>query len=200
MHCNLQQYCCILLYNTPKLKKIKKTCLVLLQNLAAGSLVSPKRQAITQNRFEVRGLRTSLRFLCARGDARPYQSARLVRGSIMLSRLSGRLWPRTRPLLSGASYLNTHAGSCHLANVLLYQIDSAEFLCSRLTCGQDSLIAGLRVSLCTTGPVINEHPCNNVSPSVAAKIGKDLHRRPAHPLGIIKERWAIVEFCPQWVF
>ncbi|CAN0363337.1 unnamed protein product [Hapterophycus canaliculatus] len=37
--------------------------------------------------------------------------------------------------------------------------------------------------------VINDHPCNNVSPSVAAKIGKDLHRRPAHPLGIIKERY-----------
>ncbi|CAM9797023.1 unnamed protein product, partial [Pylaiella littoralis] len=38
------------------------------------------------------------------------------------------------------------------------------------------------------GSVIYDHPCNNVSPSVAAKIGKDLHRRPAHPLGIIKER------------
>ncbi|CAM9442286.1 unnamed protein product, partial [Scytosiphon promiscuus] len=38
------------------------------------------------------------------------------------------------------------------------------------------------------GTVVNDDPCNNVSPSVAAKIGKDLHRRPSHPLGIIKER------------
>lgn len=40
------------------------------------------------------------------------------------------------------------------------------------------------------GPAINDDPCNNVSSSVAAKIGSDLHRRPEHPLGIIKERWA----------
>lgn len=41
-----------------------------------------------------------------------------------------------------------------------------------------------------TGSVINDHAYNNVSPSVAAKIGKDLHRCSAHPLGIIKERCA----------
>ncbi|CAM9339561.1 unnamed protein product [Ascophyllum nodosum] len=41
-----------------------------------------------------------------------------------------------------------------------------------------------------SGPagVITNDPHNNVAPSVAAKIGTDLHRRPAHPLGIIKER------------
>ncbi|CAM9239392.1 unnamed protein product, partial [Laminaria digitata] len=35
---------------------------------------------------------------------------------------------------------------------------------------------------------INDHPCNNVTSSVAAKIGRDLHRCPTHPLGIIKDR------------
>ncbi|CAM9353130.1 unnamed protein product, partial [Sphacelaria rigidula] len=39
-----------------------------------------------------------------------------------------------------------------------------------------------------TGLVMNNDPRNNVTPSVAAKIGRDLHRRPAHPLCIIKER------------
>eukprot|EP00903_Cladosiphon_okamuranus_P019905 g18294.t1 len=58
----------------------------------------------------------------------------------------------------------------------------------RVCPGTRGRFAGVSYLSATAGPVINDHPCNNVSPSVAAKIGKDLHRRPAHPLGIIKER------------
>ncbi|CAM9887828.1 unnamed protein product [Ectocarpus sp. 6 AP-2014] len=49
-------------------------------------------------------------------------------------------------------------------------------------------VRGLHLGAPNPGSVINDDAYNNVSPSVAAKIGKDLHRCSAHPLGIIKER------------
>ncbi|CAM9101391.1 unnamed protein product [Choristocarpus tenellus] len=42
--------------------------------------------------------------------------------------------------------------------------------------------------LCTATRVITNDPANNVSLSVAAKVGKNLHLRVGHPLNIIKER------------
>lgn len=97
----------------------------------------------------------------------------------MLLRCTGRAWPGIRFRFAGFSFLSTTAGM--LALSVFVQI-----ICC-LHVGATSI--GLTSGACA-GPVINDHPCNNVSPSVAAKIGKDLHRRPAHPLGIIKERYA----------
>ena len=34
--------------------------------------------------------------------------------------------------------------------------------------------------------VITEHPANNITDNIFSKIGANLHKRPDHPLGIIK--------------
>jgi hypothetical protein len=40
----------------------------------------------------------------------------------------------------------------------------------------------------TKDRVITGHPANNVPQNLAEKIGRDLHRIPNHPLGIIKDK------------
>eukprot|EP00953_Heterococcus_sp_UTEX-ZZ885_P039136 20079-Heterococcus_DN1.PRE.1 len=39
-----------------------------------------------------------------------------------------------------------------------------------------------------TPPLLSDHPNNNVPASVAAKVGRNLHKQPDHPLNIIKTR------------
>ena len=41
-------------------------------------------------------------------------------------------------------------------------------------------------SLCGTSDVVRDDPTNNVSDVIFEKIGRGLHLRPEHPLGIIR--------------
>ena len=44
-----------------------------------------------------------------------------------------------------------------------------------------------RSVLCMHADVLKAHPFNNVTENIFAKIGANLHRRPDHPICIIKE-------------
>lgn len=39
--------------------------------------------------------------------------------------------------------------------------------------------------------IVTGHPMNNVPVTLAEKIGKNLHRTPNHPLGIIKDKYVL---------